>query len=460
MAAGQSAGSPDRQRPTAVPATLQLSLQDEAVAFYLNHYMEPLPPDALGVTRSLDDYICQLSVEFHSDLLGAAIRCMALETYSRVWGYHERASAEAVQHHRTLLSLARRSVWSLSAETMDEGLLGVFFLSRFDASTHTPAALMRKLSESRVHHYNGAMAMLKYWVDHLRGGDGEVESHCRPASSIVKESRRGLLRFLLMHTLEVPGWMKDGEAFGEIGLEQIYDRVTVRTADLRHQVSRLIREQTEGIFSSHESGLPSLDHRLSDLDKEARDLDRMLRHWVDQFQVSWTYQQHTLKPPDDPDRTERAASPSKIYTYSSMSYSMLWAKYAAVRLLVNDAHLKIISLRKQTLVVTDLIMESHCRLVVEQMTDIIVYSKAFFMGELQVSRTPMGEETVGRSTRSNVCQARCKYATWPLSVACSLETVDGFRRLWCKWELHRVGRLAGIKFFEEYQPSNHGFRLD
>ncbi|KAK6865349.1 hypothetical protein PG995_001877 [Apiospora arundinis] len=459
MTVGQpaAAGSPGRKRPTAIPTSLQLSLQAQAVTFYLNYYMEPLPADALGVTKSLDDYICQLSAGSSSELLDAAIRCMALETYSRVHGYHERASAEAVQHHQALLSLARRSVARLGAQNLDEGLLGVFFLSRFDASTHAPAELRRKLSESRVHHYNGAMAMLKYWVDHLRGGSDK--DHIRPSvSPIIKESRRGLLRFLLMHTLEVPEWMKDGEVFGEVGLEEIYDQVTVRTADLRHRVSRLLRQQTAETSFSSKHEVP-LAQRLSDLNQEAQDLDSMLCDWVAQFQLSWAYQQHTLKMPNDPKRTKHAPLSSQIYTYSNMSYAMLWAKYASVRLLVNDAHLRIISFCNNILVSTDPQVESHCRLVVEQMTDIIVCSKAFFMGELYVGRTSMGGETVIYSEKSEFCQAKCKYATWPLSVVCSLESVDMPRRLWCKEELHRVGRLAGIKLFEEYQPS-HGFRLD
>ncbi|KAK7970071.1 hypothetical protein PG988_009144 [Apiospora saccharicola] len=234
------AGEPPSSRPGTVPAPLQLSLEVQAVTFYLNHYMEPLPPDSLGVTKTLDDYICRIAAGPRSALLDVAIRCTALETYSRVRGRGRDmppVRAEAAHHHQTLLSLARRSVARLGPDNLDECLLGVFFLSRFDASTHGHPELWRKLRASPAHHYSGAMAILQYWRDHLRDGGG---SGGGGASPIVKESRRGLLRFLLMHGLSVPEWMKDGKEFSEAGLELVYDRVTVRIADLRHRVLRLL----------------------------------------------------------------------------------------------------------------------------------------------------------------------------------------------------------------------------
>ncbi|KAK8055084.1 hypothetical protein PG993_000311 [Apiospora rasikravindrae] len=413
--------------------------------------MRPLPPDALGVTKSLDDYICQLSAASPSSaLLDAAIRCMALETYSRVIArghdHDARTSAEAAQHYHLLLSLSRRSVTRLrdTSGDLDECLLGVFFLSRFDASTHGQADLWRKLRTGPVHHYHGAMALLQHWKEHLRNG----------SSAVIKESRRGLLRFLLMHGLAVPDWMKDGEVFGEAGFELVHDRVTVRTADLRHRVLRLL-QPTE---SASESGMP-ITQMLSDLSSEAQDLDRMLRDWARQFHRDWTYQQHTLPPSDDPKRAQSVPSSSKVYTYSKLSYALLWAKYAALRMLVNDAQLKIVSLCDEALVTTDPSIERQCQLVVEEMTDIIVSSNAFIMGDLHVVNTPLGGSTVALNEGSDVCQTGYRFPTWPLSVACSLESVSISQRSWCKWQLRRVGRQAGIKLFEEYQP-NRSFRLN
>lgn len=424
--------------------------------------MEPLPPDALSVTKTLDDYICRIVAETPSPLLDAAIRCMALESYSRVRGqgrsHDTRASAEAAHHHQTLLTLARRSVARLGPGNLDECLLGVFFLSRFDASTHSQADLWRKLRASPAHHYSGAMAILQYWRDHLRDGrachdDGDDGGRLEDGSPIVKESRRGLLRYLLMHGREVPGWMKDGEVFGEAGLELVHDRVTVRTADLRHQVLRLLGPTK----APSESGVP-LGQVLIDLNKEAQELDIMLQDWVRQFQLSWVYQQHILKPSGDP-KEPRHLLFSKVYTYSKLSYAVLWAKYAAVRLLINDAKLKINSLCDGTPGAADPVMEGQCRLAVEQMTDIIVCSNAFIVGDLRFVSKPMDGNTVVYDEGSDVCQTRFKYATWPLQVACSLDSVSMPQRVWCREELRRVGKLTGIKLFEEYH-SDQSFRLD
>ncbi|KAK8088410.1 hypothetical protein PG997_003371 [Apiospora hydei] len=375
---------------TTIPPPLHLSLQVQAVTFYLNHYMRPLPPDALSVTRSLDDYICHLSAASPSSaLLDAAIRCMALETYSRVvvrgQDHDARVSAEAAHHYQLLLSLSRRSVARLDAANLDECLLGVFFLSRFDASTHGLADLWRKLRASPAHHYHGAMALLQYWKEHLR--DERDGTGSGGSSPVIQESRRGLLRFLLMHGLDVPDWMKDGEIFGEAGFELVHDRVTVWTADLRHRVLRLLRP-TE-IPSEPRVSMAEV---LSDLNREAQVLDRMLRDWVRQFQRSWLYQQHTLPPSDDPKRAQRVPSPSKVYTYSKLSYALLWSKYAALRLLVNDTHLKIVLLCSEALVATDPSIECQCQLVVEQMTDIVVSSNAFIVGGFARC-----EYTVGRN---------------------------------------------------------------
>ncbi|KAK7924334.1 hypothetical protein PG985_006388 [Apiospora marii] len=436
-----------------IPAPLQLSLQVQAVTFYLNHYMQPLPSDALDVTKTLDDYICRIAAESPSALLDAAIRCMALETYSRVRGGGDvRASAEAAHYHQALLSLARRSVALLGPDNLDECLLGVFFLSRFDASTHGQADLWRKLRASPAHHYGGAMAILQHWRDHLRD-DGRACHGSDGCSPIVKESRRGLLRYLLMHGLEVPGWMKDGEGFGEAGLELVHDRVTVRIADLRHRVLRLF-----GPTKTPSQPGESFSQAMLGMKKEVQELDRMLQDWARQFQLSWAYQQHTLKPSIEPKRTRHLPS-SKVYTYSKLSYAVLWAKYAAVRLLVNDAHLKILSLCDGGLGVADPVMTDRCRLVVEQMTDIIVCSNAFIAGELRVVSAPMDGNKLVYDEGSDACQTRFKHATWPLQVACSLDSVGMSQRLWCREQLHRAGRLAGIKLFEEYQP-DQSFRLD
>ncbi|KAK8137975.1 hypothetical protein PG984_001355 [Apiospora sp. TS-2023a] len=384
--------------------------------------MEPLPPDALGVTKTLDDYICRIAAGPRSALLDAAIRCTALETYSRVRGRGQGrdmppARAEAAHHHQTLLSLARRSVARLGPDNLDECLLGVFFLSRTGGITCAMVA----------------------------GAGG--------ASPVVKESRRGLLRFLLMHALSVPEWMKDGEEFGEAGLELVYDRVTVRIADLRHRVLRLL-----GPTKAPSESSISLVQVVIDMNKEVQELDRMLQDWVGQFQRSWVYQQHTLQPSGDPKRTRHLPS-SKVYTYSNLSYAVLWAKYAAVRLLVSDAHLRIQSLCDGILGVADPMMKDSCRLVVDQMTDIIVCSNAFVVGELRLVSAPMDGDTVVYDEESDPCQTRFKYATWPLQVACSLDSVGISQRLWCREELRRTGRRSGIKFFEEYQP-DQSFRLD
>ncbi|KAK8050201.1 hypothetical protein PG994_011931 [Apiospora phragmitis] len=397
-----SSSNPPDGGGSIISAPLQLSLEVQAVTFYLNHYATPLPPDALSVTKSLDDYICALSASAPSALLDEAIRCMALETWSRVvvqgGGHHDaRARAEAARHYQALLSLARRAVARLDAANLDDCLLGVFFLSRFDASTHGQADLWRKLRTGPAHHYHGAMAMLQYWKDHLRGGGGAGHHRCSP---VVKESRRGLLRFLLMQGSEVPEWMRDGEVFGEAGFELVHDRVTVRTAGLRHQVLRLLRPM-EGPSGP---GVPN-GQLLSDLNRGAQDLDRMLRDWARQFELSWIYQQHTLPPSDDSKRAQCVLS-SKAYTYSKLSYALLWARYAAVRLLVNDAHLKILSLCNGALVAIDPSIVHQCQLVVEHMTDIIVTSNAFIVGDLHVVNTPLGGTTVVLNEGLDVCQSR------------------------------------------------------
>lgn len=437
-----SSRRPEGLEGDTIPAPLQLSLQVQAVTFYLNHYMEPLPPEALGVTKTLDDYVCRIAAESPSALVDAAIRCMALETYSRVRGRDARASVEAAHHHQTLLSLARRSVARLGPDNLDECLLGVFFLSRFDASTHGQADLWRKLRASPAHHYSGAMAILQYWREHLRDG--------REGSPIVKESRRGLLRFLLMHGLEVPCWMKDGKDFGEAGLEMVHDRVTVRIADLRHRVLSLLR--SKGNLSEP---VVLFGQVIMDLNREVQELDRMLQDWARQFQLSWVYQQHTLEPPK---RTRHLPS-LNVYTYTKLSYAVLWTKYAAVQLLVNDAHLKIHSLSDGTPTAADLMTKDRRRLVADQMTDIIVRSNAFIVGDLRVLSAPMDGNTVLYDEEANIRQTRFKYATWPLQVACSLDSVGMSQRLWCREQLRRTGRLAGIKLFEEYQP-DQSFRLD
>ncbi|MCJ1235937.1 hypothetical protein MMC14_003911 [Varicellaria rhodocarpa] len=357
---------------------------------------------------------------------------MALAVYSRTQR-HPVAATEASLRYDRLLRVAQERIAQVGISIFDERdidacLLVVFLMGRYEAVTYRPSDLNPKDSFSTLRlwfHHNGAMAILKVWYDN----PGRT-----PATFIIKQTRRGLIRSSLLRNLPLPDWLIDGEIFGERDLELDYDRIFVRSVNLHH-VSVSFRQKNNVSIT-----------RAKDLNNEAQELDKALEDWVTRFPSIWSYQQHTLKEPD--------LWPGKhfyypvVYSHSNFGYAAVWNQYFSLRMLVNSTHLRILEIGCP-LSTDDIIHEQQqrdCMARLKVMSDSLAISIPSCLERFKAVDVPNSlicQTAITLNTDEKIKPNLAVLAVWPLTVASSLEGIDSKQQLWFRSQLARLGKTTG-----------------
>jgi len=195
---------------------------------------------------------------------------------------HLPAATEASSRYHRLLRVAQKRVAHVATLNMDERsidscLLAFFLMGRYEGAVYRRGDLDSTNSSTSLQswpHHDGAMAVLKVWNDSL--------SHS-PATTIIKQTRRGLIRSSLLRNIPLPQWMQNGSRFGERGLELEYDHIFNRLVNLHYASARL--QQNPGLQFA----------KAEELNNEARELDKALHHWAAQFPSTWSYRRHILE---------------------------------------------------------------------------------------------------------------------------------------------------------------------
>jgi hypothetical protein len=284
-----------RSTPTAeltgnLNAVLQhpcVDLKTQAIGYYLHYHLQTLrniPNISKGTS---DDFMLVWMSRAECLILDLAVSSIALAVFSRTQ-QHPLAAIEASMTYHRLLKLALVIIPSLHEGNIDDCLLAIFFMSRYEDIVHHPRHHNPKTPFTTTlqsfSHHDGALAILKIWKDRL--------SHSQPATDVIKHTRRGLIRSALMRNLALPEWMLEGAFFGEHGLELEYDCIVVQIASVRQRLITLLKKKT---------GLQHLSRELTstagELHKEARDTDKALQDWTSHFPSTWCHQRHTLSSP-------------------------------------------------------------------------------------------------------------------------------------------------------------------
>ncbi|KAL8641098.1 MAG: hypothetical protein Q9226_008673 [Calogaya cf. arnoldii] len=193
-------------------------------------------------------------------MVDLALSSMALAVFSRTQ-QHPLAATEASSRYQSLLRLAQERVARLSSSLLDERdidacLLAILLMGRYEGLIYRPGNPDLKQSFSSLpiwSHHKGAMAILRFWYDHLNR---------TPATTLIRDTRRGLIRSSLLRNLPIPDWMLDGTRFGERDLEQDYDRIFVRTVNLQYASASLQQKKRLDITQ-----IERLSYKADELDK-------------------------------------------------------------------------------------------------------------------------------------------------------------------------------------------------
>jgi hypothetical protein len=430
------------KRPRGPRATLntalQVDLQTRSWTFYLNHYL--YKPNDLELEGSVQDSVCQWACATNDATIKLAISSMALAIFSRVYR-HPPAAAKACERYDMLLRSARSVMPALVQSDIDAALLAVFLMARYEDSMHVldPSATLVSAFKSFSHH-DGSSAILKVWYE-------QSASKGQSATSIIKHSRRGIIRSSILRHQAVPSWLRDGAVFGEYGPELEYDRVQVQLAGLRQRL-RLLQE---AIAVAGGDGLSDLIPQAQDMYEEITELNSSWQAWIARVPDSWCAKRHLF--PSHIALPKEHFYSSVVYSYPSLGHTTMWLTYYAMSMLLGRARLRILEAARCVSedFPLDLGEEDCCRQI-DSMAAMLALSVPFALGKFSVidPSPPAKEEALTLTLNDDTIRPYlASLVAWPVSVASSIVGLDSEQRNWLKLQLTAVGRAGGIAIFED-----------
>lgn len=416
-----------------------VDLKTQATVYYFHYHLQTLKGTSSISKGVSDDFLPIWMSRAECPILDLAVSSMALAVFSRTQ-HHPPAAIEASLKYHQLLQVAQVIIPSLDKGDIDTCLLAIFFMSRYEDVVHRPNDLNLKTPFATTFqsfsHHDGALAILKIWKDHL--------SHSQPATDIMKHTRRGMIRSAILRNLALPEWMLEGASFGEHGLALEYDCIVVRIANVRQQLSLLLKETAGPRRTSQE-----FSSTVEELNNEARDIDKALQDWTAHFPSTWRYQRHTLSDPY-PWPMRDFYSPI-VYSYASPAYAAVWNQYYATRMLINSTRLRILRLSRPHL--DDWVYEqrSECLSHIEIMANNLAYSVPFCLQRFEVTDNPNSsshQKLITPKTNEDIKPYVACLTVWPLTIASSLGDMDVKQKRWFRSELARLGRTVGYRVLE------------
>ncbi|TAQ86698.1 hypothetical protein B7494_g4977 [Chlorociboria aeruginascens] len=405
----------------------QFDLETKALAYYLQCHLQTT--DTLNVT-GLSECVCSWKLSGGiSPMVDLALCSMALAVYSRTH-QHPTAGTEASLRYYRLLRVAQEQIaqvmitQKLDVRSIDACLLAMFLMGRYEGTTHCPSDPNPKPLKSLWSHHDGAMATLKLWNDKL--------SH-NPATAIVRQTRRGLIRSALLRNIPLPDWMLSGDRFGEHGLELEYDRVFVRMVNLHHVAVKL---QQGGVLETVNT---------EELNKEARELDNALQYWATKIPKAFSYRRHTL--PEPGSRPKRHFSSSTVYSYSKPQYAAIWGQYFSARLFINNTRLRLLEMShlepwvESTFEQQRLECVGQLKVMADNLASTIPFCLERF--KLENPKSPSSETSITLNANEDIKPYLATLVVWPLTIASSLHRIDVRQQQWFRSELAGLGRLIG-----------------
>ncbi|KAI4198666.1 MAG: hypothetical protein LQ350_005138 [Teloschistes chrysophthalmus] len=370
---------------------------------------------------------------------------MALAVFSQTHRYKPTA-IEASRRYQSLLGIVQARIGQVgrcisNEADLDACLLAIFFMARYETVMFWPTEHFSPVSLALMQdwsHHDGAMAVLKTWFH---------SSDRKPATFLVKHTRRGLVKCALLRNLPLPDWLLDGSPFGEVGLELGYDRLIVRVVNLHYDMKSLLACAEFNITEAET------------LNDEANRLLEELEDWVAKFPKAWSFRRHDF-PNFGPWPRKHFFSPI-LYSFDKPAYGAAWALYFAAKILTSS-----ISLRLLDFVHDD---ASSISLHRHQWLD---SSQAFREAIESLAATVpccLGVFTVCDSVNSEYNQSMTVASTekpipphlanlliWCLTLPSIIPVMEQRQQAWFRSELAELGRLTGTGILQTAETGQWG----
>ncbi|KAE9379730.1 hypothetical protein N431DRAFT_541170 [Stipitochalara longipes BDJ] len=422
-------GPRPRSSLTLIRPTLDVSAQ--ALTYYLNYYVHELP-DLPTISACMSECLTTWKASKREcGMVDLAISAVALAIFSRIQ-QHPLAAKEAVTSYGRLLRVAQQQIvqaeiLSCDENRCDEFMLTVVLMAWYETTMHQPTNPKQKNLTISFHswsHHDGAMAILKVRNDRLGKNT---------PSSIIMQTRRGLLRSALLRNRSLPKWVRDGSRFGEHSLDLGFDHILVRVVNLRHAFKMV--EQNKHLDAEE----------VEEMQNEARELDEACQHWAVKTPSEWRCESHTVPT----SWSRRDFYSTTIHTCTRSGYAAIWIQYFALRILINSTLLGLIPLSHHpSLQIHNSTYEQQrygYKIQVETIADSLVSTIPFALGRFSTDKTetPASPSTLSLNTDEIISPALALPIIWPLSVISSLDGVKCSQQLWINAKLVHLGRILG-----------------
>jgi hypothetical protein len=419
---------PRGPRPSASPSLLRPSLDipSLAVTYFLYHYL-----DHFGIVSTFSACMSECVTEWKavnriSRMVDLAISAVALGVFSHT---QQQASAarEAVRSYRCLLGVVRERITQAAVVRCDEGsfdefLITIVLMAWYETVMYQCVNVKNRDPMRSMHswsHQDGALAILKVWSEQRR--------ECSP-SSIVKQTRRGLIRSAIARNYFLPDWVQDGSLFGENGLDLEFDAILVQVANLKSTLKAL---------GPDESADPSLIEKLR---HQARELDNQCSRWAEVLPNQWSYESYRLPS----SRTNSEFGTVFAHVCSRHTYAAVWVQLFAVRLLLNNVCLYL--LKRTCTPLDSRNAECHrcrekCQIQLQTLTHDLMCIVPSSLGRVKkMSIKAIDEITL---VSGDIPPSLALPVVWPLSIVSRLNGIESGQQVWLRALLANLGRVLG-----------------
>ena len=337
---------------------------------------------------------------------------------------------------------------SANEATSDDVLLAVMLLSFYENSvtSSTPDVSnpdINGIASRPFAHHDGAMAMLN-----LRR---QQSQRTRTSMELDKLIRRQMIRSLLLRSMPVPLWLRDGSKFGEVGIGLELDRCMVIVAKLQHQATDLC--VVSPIIAKDE---PEKVARLENLLAEARALDEAFVNWEHGLPPEYKYSTHEVL------KTGRAGNESKtlngtVHIYLTVGHAGMWNRYRALRLSVNDIIVKTLARLDEHSKPGMKVAAEAANLRIQCVADDLCASMPYMLGMLGKGGPSKPDTDVfirtSGSLKDAVTASTASFLCWPLSVVIKLSAIPKRQKLYFKARLLDLSEIVDDGLLERLANS-------
>lgn len=456
--------SPDDALPIEIPPAepqsffispaLDISLDDQALTYYSRYYLE-VPHGLPEIVDSHLKYaIADRCYSQPQSILSLAIFAVSYATFGRARKSHAALAVGYTKYSKALVK-TNLALKNASGVTRDEVLLAVMLLSFFensvmDKTSHVSSRGIQVMASRSFAHHDGAMAVLN-----LRR---QLDQRTSYGMELDKLVRRQLMRSLLLRSMPLPSWLRDGSQYGEHGSALELDRCMVGAAKLRHQASSLSVDSARLSIPDRYDEMVGLRRLLA----EAQTLDDGLLVWANGLPIENRYSTRTVQD-DGRVETGNRIFHGTVHIYTTVGHAGISNRYRAIRLTVNDIMLKILSVLAESPDSNTESLEKAAKLRIQYLADDLCASVPYMLGLIETHHVAGHDVTVvtkvPASLKVAVKATTASFLCWPLTMATMVSGIPEGHQRYLRDRLLDVSEIVDDGVLERiaagFSPTSH-----